>query len=156
MPQSISPSRFAAQQNSAAVLPYTHCNEYRANDSENHLLPNVSCGSENNRKLRLFSLFDNHYGKGRRRSKCSAAPPISHIKYVGQRVKKNKGAGGVDGMKADELLPRCAEKMRLWLREHPVPVVRLPDALRLMRQVDACEEKRAHGGADPGDAHEVG
>jgi hypothetical protein len=32
MPQGIPPSRFAAQQNSAAVLPYHLCKEHRAKD----------------------------------------------------------------------------------------------------------------------------
>jgi len=50
-PKSFSPRRVAAQQNSTAVLLYIHCNEHRANDSENHSLPNVSFGSEINRIL---------------------------------------------------------------------------------------------------------
>jgi hypothetical protein len=32
--KSFSPRRFAAQQNSTAVLPYTHCNEHRAKSIE--------------------------------------------------------------------------------------------------------------------------
>jgi hypothetical protein len=43
--------RFAAQQNSYAVLPYIHCNEHRPNDSWNHSVPNLSFGSEINRNL---------------------------------------------------------------------------------------------------------
>jgi hypothetical protein len=49
--KSFSPRRFAVQQNSLAVLPYIHCNEHRANDLENHSLPNLSFGSEINRIL---------------------------------------------------------------------------------------------------------
>jgi len=66
MRQSISPRRFAAQQNGYAVLPYIHCNDNRANDSMNHSLPNDTFGNENNRLLRLFSLFDHHYAEIRR------------------------------------------------------------------------------------------
>jgi hypothetical protein len=44
--QSFSLRRFAAQQNSTAVLPYHPCNEYRANDSLHHSLPNNKFGSE--------------------------------------------------------------------------------------------------------------
>jgi hypothetical protein len=54
MPQSISPRRFSAQQNSKAVLPNIHCNEHCANDSMNHLPPNVSFGGENNRSVDCF------------------------------------------------------------------------------------------------------
>jgi len=45
--KSFSPRRFAAQQNSGAVLPSIHCNKRRANDSKNHSLPDLSFGSEN-------------------------------------------------------------------------------------------------------------
>jgi hypothetical protein len=59
--KNFSPRRNAAQQNSIAVLPYTHCNEHPANDLINRSLPNGYVWQRERSISRSFSPSDDHY-----------------------------------------------------------------------------------------------